>query len=107
MCLLNRTNNEHDMGDDCYELSIRAGLHRSLRLENGLTVHLSAVANPHHKDCQSAIFNTRNNPVVAYAILPEFAQARSLQGFTNAAGVIQRCDSFIQKREDSPGNLRV
>ena len=57
--------------------------------ENRLTVHLAAVADSYNKDFQRAVLNARNNPVIAYAVLPELAQSRAFEGFPDAAWIVQ------------------
>jgi hypothetical protein len=67
----------------------------SLRLGKRLTVHLTAIANPHNEDTQSAILNAADDSVIAYAVFPELAQLGTLEGFPNAAWVVKRSNALM------------
>ena len=64
---------------------------------NRLAAHLAAVADLHNEDAQSAILDAADNSVITHAVFPKLTKARTLEGFTDAARVVQRGHSLMQK----------
>lgn len=54
------------------------------------SIDVAAVADSQHEDGDGLIFNARDDTIVADAIFPEFAQARTVESLPNAARVSSR-----------------
>ena len=65
------------------------------------------VAEPHDQDAQRLVLDTGDDAVVAHAVLPEFAQLGALEGFADAARVIERGHASIQEGQDVPPPVRL
>jgi hypothetical protein len=64
---------------------------------NQTTVNVFAIANSHHQYEQRSIFDAGNNSIATDSVLPELAQLRFLQRFTDASWVVQRGHLVAQK----------
>ena len=53
----------------------------------------------HH---QPVIFDLANEPVIAHAVFPEFPQPRAVQGFSDAARIVQLRYPSVEKTNTAP-----
>ncbi len=56
---------------------------------------------------QAVIFNFANEPVIAYAVFPELAEARALKRPSDAAWIIESSEATAEELQDALAVLRV
>lgn len=70
-------------------------------LANSLTIYFPAISYSHNQDRDPAIVDVADNPIIAYPILPVFAQNRATQSFTDTTRISKRRYPFVQKINDT------
>lgn len=78
-----------------------------LRSAAALAVDVFSASNSDDQDHQTIVFNIANDPEIARTISPQFPEARALQGHPDAAWILQFCNSFLKKFQDTPGMLGI
>jgi hypothetical protein len=63
--------------------------------------------NAENQHDQAVIFDPANEPVIPNTVFPELPKPRTVQRFSDAAGIVQQGDSVLQELENAPAVLRV
>jgi hypothetical protein len=61
----------------------------------------------HDQHKQSRVLDSTNDPVISYAILPRISEPRPVQGFADAAGILQPGDAHEEEPHDAPRDLAI
>jgi hypothetical protein len=68
-----------------------------------LAIDFFAMADAEHQHDEPIVFDLRDEPVIAYAVFPEFPKLRAVQRLSDAAGVVQLGYSLMKKLQDALG----
>jgi hypothetical protein len=56
---------------------------------------------------QAVIFDLANQPVISNPVFPEFSESRTVQRLSDASGIAQLGNSFVEKLEDAFAVLSI
>jgi hypothetical protein len=70
-------------------------------------IHFLSVADPHNEDAYFGILDLGDDPKIAHALFPKFAQLGTFEGFADTAWIVQLGDTTMQKNKDTSRRLRV
>lgn len=70
-------------------------------------VDFLAVPHAEDEDNQAIALDLANEPVIAHAAFPKFAEPQTLQRLTDAARILEPRYSFVEEFQDAPGVLGV
>ncbi len=65
------------------------------------------MSNAEDEHDQAIVFKLADEPVRAYAILPKLPEAGAAQGLSDAAGIVQLGQSFMEEFQKAPAVLCV
>jgi hypothetical protein len=74
---------------------------------SGLAVDFFAMANPENQYHQPVVLDLADEAVVPNTVFPELPHTRALQGFPNAARIVELRYPVMKELQDALGVLRV
>ena len=73
----------------------------------GSPIDFSPIPDPNHKNSNELIFDISDDSVIANPILPVLTPDWAPERFTDAAGIFEVGEAFIEKLQDALRNLAV
>jgi hypothetical protein len=72
-----------------------------------LAIDFFSIPNAEDQNNQSGVFDLADEPEIAHSISPEFSETCALEGFPDAARIVDAGYTFMEKLQNAPAVLLV